>query len=33
MRERCLEEQQYESCSNLKRFSDMYLVPLPNNDD
>lgn len=33
MRERCLEEQQYESCSNLKRFNDMYLVPLPNNDD
>jgi hypothetical protein len=33
MRQRCLEEQQYETCSNLKRFNDMYLVPLPNNDD
>lgn len=33
MRDRCLEEEQFESCSNLKRFSDMYLVPLPNNDD
>jgi hypothetical protein len=33
MRERCLEEQQYECCSNLKRFSDMYLIPLPDNDD
>lgn len=33
MREICLDEQQYEACSNLKRFSDMYLVPLPNNDD
>ena len=33
MRERCLEEQQYECCSNLKKFSDLYLVPLPDNDN
>ena len=33
MRERCLQEEQFEACSNLKKFSDMYLVPLPNNDN
>lgn len=33
MRQRCLEEQQYECCSNLKKFHDMYLVPLPNDDE
>jgi hypothetical protein len=33
MRERCLEEEQFESCSNLKRFQDLYLVPLPNNNE
>lgn len=33
MRDRCLEEEQFECCSNLKKFSDMYLVPLPNNDE
>lgn len=33
MRERCLDEEQFECCSNLKRFSDLYLVPLPNNDE
>jgi hypothetical protein len=33
MRERCLEEQQYECCSNLKKFSDLYLIPLPDNNN
>jgi len=33
MRTRCLEEQQYECCSNLKKFSDLYLIPLPENDN
>ena len=33
MRERCLQEQQFESCSNLKRFSDLYLTPLPEDND
>ena len=33
MRRRCLEEQQYECCSNLKRFSDLYLVPLGNDNE
>ncbi len=33
MRQRCLEEQQFESCSNLKQFSDLYLTPLPENDN
>ena len=33
MRERCLQEQQYECCSNLKKFSDLYLIPLPDNNN
>jgi hypothetical protein len=33
MRDRCLQEQQFESCSNLKRFSDLYLTPLPEDND
>lgn len=33
MRVRCLEEEQFECCSNLKKFSDLYLTPLPENDN
>jgi hypothetical protein len=33
MRQRCLEEEQFEACSNLKKFNDLYLAPLPENND
>ena len=33
MNKRCLEEEQFESCSNIKKFSDLYFMVAMNNDN
>ena len=33
MRERCLEEEQFEACSNIKKFSDLYFTITPKDLD
>lgn len=33
MNERCLEEEQFEACSNIKKFSDLYFLTALENDN
>jgi hypothetical protein len=33
MNKRCLEEEQFEACSNIKKFSDLYFIAAMNNDN
>lgn len=33
MNERCLEEEKFEACSNIKKFSDLYFIITPKNID
>jgi hypothetical protein len=33
MKQRCLEEEQFEACSNIKKFSDLYFISAMNNDN
>jgi hypothetical protein len=33
MNKRCLEEEKFESCSNIKKFSDLYFIIAPNSND
>lgn len=33
MKSRCLEEEQFEACSNIKKFSDLYFEIAPNDID
>ena len=33
MKKRCLEEEQFEACSNIKKFSDLYFIVAPKDID
>jgi hypothetical protein len=33
MKRRCLEEEQFEACSNIKKFSDLYFIVTPRDID